>query len=60
MEKIVDERVYKDKKLSLQYQILHKIGCGAFGSVYKCVNLSTQETVAIKVEFLNKKKYQNQ
>lgn len=59
MEKIVDERVYKDKKLSLQYQILHKIGSGAFGSVYKCVNLSSQETVAIKVEFINKNKYKN-
>ena len=56
MEKIIDERIYRDRKLSLQYQILQKLGYGSFGSVYKCINLSNQETVAIKVEFLKKNK----
>jgi len=31
-----------------QYQVLEKIGSGTFGSVYKCVDIKTDEVVAIK------------
>lgn len=31
-----------------QYQVLEKIGSGTFGSVYKCLDVRTDEVVAIK------------
>jgi serine/threonine protein kinase len=33
-----------------KYKVLHKIGSGSFGSIYKGVNIRTNEFVAIKVE----------
>ena len=31
-----------------QYQVLEKIGSGTFGAVYKCMDVKTEEIVAIK------------
>lgn len=31
-----------------QYQVLEKIGSGTFGAVYKCLDVQTDEVVAIK------------
>lgn len=39
-----------DKIINRKYKILHKIGEGAFGSIYKGENIRTKEFVAIKVE----------
>ncbi len=36
-----------------KYTILHKIGSGSFGSIYKGQNIRTKEYVAIKVEPIN-------
>ena len=36
--------------INKKYKIINKIGCGSFGSIYKGINIRTQEEVAIKIE----------
>ena len=39
-----------DITINNKYVIIHKIGEGSFGTIYKCQNIRTKEYVAIKVE----------
>jgi serine/threonine protein kinase len=39
--------------INKKYRILNKIGDGSFGSIYKGINIRTNENVAIKVEIID-------
>ena len=36
-----------------KYELIKKIGCGSFGSIYRGKNIRTNENVAIKIESIN-------
>lgn len=46
---------YIGKEIAGQYKILQKLGKGSFGEIFKGVNTSTNEEVAIKlvIDFFN-------
>ena len=47
----MEEKVKRDKKLSLKYHIITKIGSGSFGTVFKATNQISHKQVALKIEF---------
>ena len=48
---MMEEKVFSDKKLSLKYSFLEKLGQGSFGTVYRVLNKTTQKQTALKIEF---------
>lgn len=51
--KIHDEDL-TGRVIAENYRILSKLGAGAFGQVYLCENIHTNEQWAIKIELINK------
>ena len=45
----LDEENLKGKLLNGQYIIIHKIGKGAFSTVWLCLNISSKKYYAIKI-----------
>jgi len=42
-----------NKLIANKYRILTKIGSGSFGSIFKGINIRTNEKVAIKIESIS-------
>lgn len=50
-EDLLPECFQSIEKITSKFQILHRIGKGSFGDIYKAVHLLSSQEVAIKVEF---------
>ena len=49
---LIDERVRTNKKLNMKYEIRERIGEGCFGKIYKAINMSSKQEVALKIEMI--------